>query len=247
MKWNTLIGTIVLTIGICSQSFGAGLLDRMLGASGCGCETKCCEASCGAEAAGCCDSGCAAAADPSCGCDNGCAAADPSCGCDNGCAAAPSCGCDAPRKSCRKPLLSGLLSCKKKSCCTAAPSCGCDNGCAAAADPSCGCDNGCAAAPSCGCEAAPSCCKRVSLLERIFSCRKKSCNSCTAAPSCGCDNGCAAAPSCGCDNGCAGAVMEAPAAPEKAAEEAPNPPAPIVDPTAVRTAKRRVVHASFAR
>lgn len=241
MKSKTLICTMVLSIGICSQGFGAGLLDRMLGASGCGCETKCCEASCGAEAAGCCE----AAADPSCGCDNGCDS-----GCDSGCSAAPSCGCDAPRASCRKPLLSGLLKARKKSCCTsAAPSCGCDNGCAAAADPSCGCDNGCAAAaaPSCGCDsgctAAPSCCKkRVSLLARIFKCRKKSC---------GCDDGCAAAPSCGCDNGCTG-VVQAPSAPEDApveaaGEDAPNPPAPIVDPSAARTAKRRVVHASFAR
>ena len=155
MKWNTLIGTMVLTIAICSQGFAAGLLDRMLGASGCGCDTKCCEASCGAEAT-CCDE-----AEPSCGCD------------DNGCDAAPDCGCDA-----------------KKSCCR----------------------------------------NRGSLLERIFSCSRSKC---------GCDDACDAAPDCGCDNGCDAAPAEA--------DAEPNPPAPIVDPSAAHTVNRRVVHASFSR
>ncbi|HIF32923.1 MAG TPA: hypothetical protein EYG57_18055 [Planctomycetes bacterium] len=206
MKWNTLIGTMVLTIAICSQGFAAGLLDRMLGASGCGCDTKCCEASCGAEAT-CCDE-----AEPSCGCD------------DNGCDAAPDCGCDAKKSCGRKGLLSGLLSCKKKSCCDdkgcdAAPDCGCDN------------DNGCDAAPDCGCDAKKSCCRnRGSLLERIFSCSRSKC---------GCDDACDAAPDCGCDNGCDAAPAEA--------DAEPNPPAPIVDPSAAHTVNRRVVHASFSR
>ena len=45
MKWNIIIGTLVLGVGLCSQSFGYDLLDRMLGSKGCGCESKagCCE------------------------------------------------------------------------------------------------------------------------------------------------------------------------------------------------------------
>ena len=43
MKWNIIIGTLVLGVGLCSQSFGFDLLDRMLGVNGCGCESKCCD------------------------------------------------------------------------------------------------------------------------------------------------------------------------------------------------------------
>ena len=46
MKMKILVGTVVLGIGLCTQSFGFELLDRMLGASqkngkdGCGCSQK---------------------------------------------------------------------------------------------------------------------------------------------------------------------------------------------------------------
>ncbi len=45
MKWNIIIGTLVLGFGMVSQSFGYDLLDRMLGSKGCGCEAKtsCCD------------------------------------------------------------------------------------------------------------------------------------------------------------------------------------------------------------
>ena len=66
MKWNILLGSLVLTSGMCAQGFSFELLDRMLGVSGC-CSSSCCEASCGAAAA--CDSGCAA--DPGCGARQG--------------------------------------------------------------------------------------------------------------------------------------------------------------------------------
>jgi hypothetical protein len=46
MKWNIFVGSLVLSIAACTQSFGFDLLDRMLGSSGCGCETSCCEAKC---------------------------------------------------------------------------------------------------------------------------------------------------------------------------------------------------------
>ena len=88
MKWNVLFGSCVLAVSICTQGFSGGLLDRMLGVSGC-------------SSSSCCDSGCAA---PTCGAPaDGCCAAGPACGapaacCDNGCAAGPACG--APTACC---------------------------------------------------------------------------------------------------------------------------------------------------
>ncbi|MCA9153134.1 MAG: hypothetical protein KDA38_00040 [Planctomycetales bacterium] len=127
MKLHMMLGTLVLGLSLCTQSFGFDLLDRMLGTSGCGCTTKCCAApSCGCDngcaSNGCCDPGCG----PSCGCDNGCATnccagksgcCEPACGCDNGCAAN---GC-------------------------------CDNGCTGnGCAPACGCEHGAAPAPAVG-------------------------------------------------------------------------------------------------
>ena len=37
MKWNLLFGTLVLSVGLCAQSQGATLLNRMLGSRDCGC------------------------------------------------------------------------------------------------------------------------------------------------------------------------------------------------------------------
>ena len=38
MKWNVLLGTMILGVCLCSQSYGFELLDRMLGVgNGCGC------------------------------------------------------------------------------------------------------------------------------------------------------------------------------------------------------------------
>ena len=37
MKWNVLLGTVVLGLGLCTQSYGFELLDRMLGVNDCGC------------------------------------------------------------------------------------------------------------------------------------------------------------------------------------------------------------------
>ena len=48
MKWNTIVGAVVLSVALCGQSFGGGgLLNKVLGHNGIGC----------------CD------ADPSCGCE----------------------------------------------------------------------------------------------------------------------------------------------------------------------------------
>jgi len=144
MKWNMIIGAVVLSVGLCGQSFGGGgLLNKLLGQGGCGC---------GAAAPSC---GCDAA--PSCGCE-----AAPSCGCD----AAPACGSCALSCGCGGKLTGLLGSLHGFGCCSPAPSCGCGGGflgkfkkCGSCCPllklnlpklGGCGC--GCAA-PSCGCDA----------------------------------------------------------------------------------------------
>jgi hypothetical protein len=161
MKWNILVGTIVLGFGLCTQSYGFELLDRMLGIGGCGCETKCCDAKaargCSAKAAGCAAKSptcCAQKAAPACGCEAkaptcvqkaaptcGCEAkAAPTCGCEAKaptCGADPACGCDGGKhgckRRCRPCLLERIFSCHR----------GCNNGCGS----KCG---GCGAEPACG-------------------------------------------------------------------------------------------------
>ncbi len=210
MKLKTLIGSVVLGASLCTPSFGAGLLDRMLGMRGAGCDSACC------------DTGCAA--DPSCGCE----ISAPACG---GCA-------DACAPVCRPGLLSRVKGRLGSSACAA--TCGCEisapacGGCGSSS-----CDGGCSAAPSCGCEIA-SCdpcgcdtgCKprRRPLMELVGkakcslsnlgsrrACCDSGCDPCgdvCGAPSCGCEiaapacggcgssscgGGCSAAPSCGCE------------------------------------------------
>jgi len=170
MKWNIAVAALVASVAMCSQSFGFDLLDRMLGGSGCGCDTQCCETTDDCEV------------DPGCGCD-----VDPECGCD----ATPSCGCESDSNPCcRKPLIQinipKIRLCVRDRCCE-------DNGCDA--DPECGCD----ATPSCGCESACGGMRSLGLLDRIFSCKKSGCcddgceASCGVGPECGCEGGAAAA------------------------------------------------------
>ena len=131
MKWNIIVGSLVLGLGLSTQSFGLDLLDRMLGVNYNGCcgKATCCETKC---------------ADPA-----------PSCGCDAPCAVS----CDPCAVRCRRtPILDLLRShkCKKAACCDsgcADPACGCE----AAADPGCGCEPACGAEPaSCARRASPS-------------------------------------------------------------------------------------------
>jgi hypothetical protein len=90
MKWNIILGSMVLGLMVSAQSFGFELLDRMLGV-GCGCEAK---AGCDAKGSdGCCarpsrlhgctkGSDCSAKGGASCGCGllSRCKS-----GCDKGC------------------------------------------------------------------------------------------------------------------------------------------------------------------
>ena len=137
MKRMLFLGALVLSVTVCTQSFGFEILDRMCGKGGKSCTSCCGEPTCGAGngCADACEAGCAA--DPGCGAGNGCAAgngcgAEPACDagngcCDSGCTSAPACG---GRK--KHQLFGGLkglfAGCKKKSvgctsCCGAEPAC----------------------------------------------------------------------------------------------------------------------------
>ncbi len=204
MKLNMIIGSLVLGATLSTPSFGGGLLDRMLGLKGSGCDSACCDTGCSADptcgceiadpSCGCesaCGGGCASACEPTCGCESACdpCGAAPTCGCEiaacDPCGAAPSCGCEIAAcdpcgcdsgcgKARRRPLMELLAKLRSKK-----SSC-CDSGCASACEPTCGCETadacGCGAAPTCGCEIA-------------------ACDPCGAAPSCGCEIA-------ACDSGC---------------------------------------------
>jgi hypothetical protein len=233
MKRMMFLGALVLSVTVCSQSFGFELLDRMLGHKGC---ASCCEPGCDAGAGnGCCEPGCDA------GAGNGCC--EPACGAGAGCVDAGA-GCCGVRKCRKHDLFGGLKGlfekCKRKhrsccgdSCCEPAcdagngccePACGAGNGCA---EPACGAGNGCAepacdagagcCEPSCG--AAASCCgvrKKCTpirdLLKAVHAAKKARRAGCCGASCCepGCDagNGCCE-PACG-----AGAEPACAAAPD---------------------------------
>jgi len=175
MKRNIVFGSMVLALGLCAQSFGFDLLDRMLGANGCGCEVSCCTSvgpSCGAPA--CAAPTCAAPA-PTCGAEPTCAGYDAGC-CRNKC-----CGLN----------LRGLLGarrCCKPACGCGAPACAAP-ACAAPAIPTCGAEVTCAAVPACH-----SRCRKPCLLDRLFCCKSRCCKpdhvgcgapTCGAEPACG--------------------------------------------------------------
>lgn len=242
MKFKVTFAAIALCFAVSSQSYGFDLLDRMLGGSGCGCDTSCC-----------------ATPEPACGCDGigmirgffnrGCGNA-----CDTGCAEKPASdkacdnGCGLNR-CCRPKILSFNVKCISipvvvpkiclpkiqlpklcvRSCCDK----GCDSDCKKA-EPACGSEE--KAEPACGCDKA---CKpmisvklnRCGLLDRM-KCRPKLFNKC------GCDDkgekaACGCEPKCGSDYADP-ANKEAPK-PEAAKEvtsTGPVPPAPVVDPAA---------------
>src|SRR5436305_1648787 len=90
MNRTSLLGSLVLGLAVCTPGFSFDLLDRMLGYSGCGCDTSCCSSSCCRSRChnrcGGCNQGC------------GCAAAAPGCAAPSCAAAAPACGCDGVGK-----------------------------------------------------------------------------------------------------------------------------------------------------
>ncbi len=204
MKLNMLIGTLMLGTSLCTPSFGGGLLDRMLGLKGSGCDSACCDTGCSADpSCGCEIASCGGGCEPSCGvemsacgdaCDTGCKLGSrlgkligggPSCGCEiaacDPCGAAPTCGCEL-------------------SACGSAPSCGCE---IASCDP-CGCDTGCSKP------------RRKPLLELLCKAKAKKHALFAGLHRSGCDSGCASAcePSCGVDMGpSCGCEMSACAAP----------------------------------
>src|SRR5438552_847681 len=92
MNRTSLLGSLVLGLAACTTGFSFELLDRMLGYSGCGCDTSCCSSSCCRSHCGRCGNGC--------GCNKGCGcgAAAPSCAAPSCAAPAPACGCDGMGK-----------------------------------------------------------------------------------------------------------------------------------------------------
>jgi len=222
MKLKMFLGALAVSAGLCGQSFGFELLDRMLGLNNGGgscCAPSCCEQSCAPEPT-CCE----AAPAQSCGCE-----AAPSC-CDSGCG----------QRRCHDLFggLKGLFDCHRcKSSCHAASSCGCEE-----AAPSCGCE----AAPSCGCEAAPSCCgkrRHHGLLHHLFAHKHRRGNCCESACS-SCDTGCSSCQAGGASmNGGYEQSAPTPAAAGEG-EDAPAPPAPMADPSASYRSQNRVFQAS---
>ena len=240
MRWNMVFGALVVSVGLCSQSFGFELLERMLGLNDCGCNSCCqpaCEPSCGCDKGcepTCCaqEQSCCAQEQSCCAQEQSCCAAEQSC-----CAAEPSCGCEQ-QSCCHRRRhgdlfcgLRGLFDCHKckKSCC--------EQTCAA--EPTC-----CAAEQSC-CAAEPTCCEQQSCckprrrchrgLLDIFRCHHRHNNCCNSGCGDSCGNG-------GCSSCGGGEGAPAPAAGDMPGEEAaPMPPAPTPDQSASVKSKRRVV------
>ena len=208
MKWNSVLGSMVLALGLCAQSFGFDLLDRMLGANGCGCETSCCTTpACAAPA--CAAPACAAPA-PTCAAQPTCAAA-PACGAEPTCGAVDAGCCHKRRCGLNLRGLLGHRRCCKPAC--GEPACGAP----ACAAPTCAAAPACGAEPSCGC--APAChsrCHRGCFLHRLFACHHRGCGDDVWAGSC-------AAPTCGAEPACGigGAVGK---------DLPPMPPMPEVSP-----------------
>jgi hypothetical protein len=162
MKWNLLLGTLVLGFGLCTQqSFGFELLDRMLGVggSGCGCSSK-----------------------SSSGCDSVKGACQ-----KNGCGASQKSGCGSAQKGCDSKGASQKGGCdgKGKGGCGASQKGGCGGkgGCGAA-QKGCGCKSSLFGSLG-GCGATQKGCGGGGLLDSLFGCN--SC--CSSKGKGGCDSG----------------------------------------------------------
>lgn len=242
MKWTSLLASLVLGLAVCTPGYSFELLDRMLGSSGCGCESSCCETKC-----------------PKSRCDRGCGHSwFGGGGCNKGC------------NSCTTPTCTKAASPYQAPSCTKAASPYQAPTCAAKAAspyqaPACGMEP--VQKGGCGCNDH---CNRGCFLDRIFSCNKgcgggchvgkcdtgcnKGCGDrcnkgCGRGHRSGCNKSCGCttptctkaaspyqAPSCGCDFGGRAGVI--------GGDVAPMPPAPVVDPSAFIPTQRRVVQAS---
>jgi hypothetical protein len=222
MKWNILVGSLVLGFCLSTQSFGLDLLDRMLGTNYNGCSDK------------------------AASCDTPCADPEPSCGCDTGCDVQ-----SVPCKSkCRKtPLLDLLRGCKKckKSSCDG----GCDTGCAdpgCGVEPTCGCENACAAKCTVKKRCRVSLLDRIfgkhCGKKKQCGCAEPACGCEAADPGCGCE------PACGCEGGKAQEAAPEAAEPKEAEvkeEKDEVGPAPVVDPSAFLPTQRRFIQTNLVR
>jgi len=232
MKWNILVASMVLGLGLSTQSFG-DLLDRMLGSNGCGCEQKDgCAQKCGDKCDGkdacaqkdCCGPKCVRRPLLNLGCAQKCDGKD-------GCCQKDGCKDPCQKDGCKNP-------CQKDGCKDGCVQKGCGlfgggllGGCAQKDGCKDGCKdpcqkNGCKDPCQKGC--VQKCCG-PSLLERIFACRRSCCDSKCGKDGKGCDKGDDKAP-------------EAEKTPATA--DAPVPPAPVVDPSAFLKSQRRVITAS---
>jgi hypothetical protein len=225
MKWNIIIGSLVLAVCVSTQSYGFELLDRMLGLKGCGCEAKSCETKadtkCGAEKA---------KDKAKCGADkaekNGCDAKKKKdkCGAEKA-----KCGADKDgKKDAGKPNNSQNAGDKEGKPVRVEKSNKCGSEKAKCQSKK--------KADKDGCDAKTKC--RGSLLDHILSlghgCDDKACDGKKADDKCGAER----KKKCGCD--AAGGKAES------SAEVTPaTPPAPVVDPSALLPSQRRVVHASL--
>ncbi len=168
MKWNIVLASMVLSLGLGAQGFGFELMDRMLGTSGSDCTQKCAAGKC---------------------CQNDGACQKDACQKD-GCAQK---GC-APRCA-RRSLFGGNSCCQKgdacqKNGCGKGSDCCQKNGCKGD-----GCGKGNGSCQKDGCGKGNDCCQKgcggSSLLDRIFSRRQKgSCKSGGKGCGKGCDDKC---------------------------------------------------------
>jgi hypothetical protein len=253
MKWSHLFGTLFVSLSLITPGYSLDLLDRMLGATGCGCEVSCCEVrscakpapSCGFELGPTCAAPTCGHEAPTCGQETPtCGVESPACGCD----VTPSCGSE--RKVCvnryRKPLLVNLkeVFCSpricKPSCTTVEPTCA-----GAPKEPTCAVAPKCCdvAAPSCGTDYFSTKCRKPCMLDRLFSSRKccPTTTTCQANPTCGLEADCSASPS-------------TPSAPVPMSVPAPPPevnsirlPTVPPDTEAKNTLKSHVIQASVSK
>ncbi len=217
MKWNIIIGSLVLGLCVSSQSYGFELLDRMLGLKGCGCEAKSCETKA--------DAKCGAAKEKAkCGAEKekakcGAAKEKAKCGADK------KAGCDAKKEAGKPNTSKNQAQAKGKPVRVEKSN-------------KCGSEKAkCQSKKKNDCSAKKESC-RGSLLDHLLSlghgCDDKACDGKKDDAKCGAER----KKRCGCD--AAGGKAES-----SAEVTPPTPPAPVVDPSALLPSQRRVVHASL--